>query len=52
MSTLRTIALVLLFVGILGLFIPGIPGGEFIRYAVILALIAFVVDIFAGRKAV
>jgi hypothetical protein len=50
MSTLRTVAMVLLVIGILGLFVPGIPGGEFIRYAVILALIVFVVDLFSGRK--
>jgi len=44
--------MVLLVVGIIGLLVPGIPGGELIRYAVILALIIFVVDLFSGRKAV
>jgi len=52
MSLLRTIAIVLLVVGLLGLIIPGIPGADFIRYAIILAVIIFVVDLLSGRKAV
>ena len=50
MSLIRTIALVLFVVGLIGLIIPGIPGGEFIRYAIILAIIAFVADLVTGRR--
>ena len=50
MSTLRTIAIVLLVVGLIGLIIPGIPGAEFIRWAIIIAVIVFVVDLLSGRK--
>jgi len=52
MSTLRTIAIVLLAVGLIGLIVPGIPGGEFIRYAIILGVIIFVVELLTSRKAV
>lgn len=52
MSTLRTIAIVLLAIGLIGLIVPGIPGSEFIRYAIILGIIIFVVDLLTGRKAV
>jgi uncharacterized protein YqgC (DUF456 family) len=52
MSLLRTIALVLFVVGLMGLIIPGIPGAEFIRYAIILAIIIFVADLLTGRRAV
>lgn len=52
MSLLRTIALVLFVIGLMGLIIPGIPGAEFIRYAIILAIIIFVVDLLSGRRAV
>lgn len=52
MSLLRTIALVLFVIGLLGLIVPGIPGAEFIRYAIILAIIIFVVDLLTGRTAV
>jgi uncharacterized protein YqgC (DUF456 family) len=51
MSTLRTIAIVLLVIGLLGLIIPGIPGGAFIRWAILLAIIIFVVDLLTGRRA-
>ena len=50
MSTLRSIAMVLLVVGVIGLFLPGIPGMEFIRWAIMLALIVFVVDLFSGHR--
>ena len=50
MSTLRTIAIVLLVVGLIGLIVPGIPGAEFIRWAIIIAVIVFVVDLLSGRK--
>jgi uncharacterized protein YqgC (DUF456 family) len=52
MSLLRTIALVLFVVGLIGLIIPGIPGGDFIRWAIIIAVIVFVVDLLTGRRAV
>jgi len=52
MSLLRSIALVLFVLGLLGLIIPGIPGAEFIRYAIILAIIIFVVDLLTGRRTV
>jgi hypothetical protein len=43
--------MVLLVVGLIGLLFPTvIPGADLIRYAVILALIVFVVDLFSGRK--
>jgi uncharacterized protein YqgC (DUF456 family) len=44
--------MVLLIVGVIGLLIPGIPGGEFIKWAIILALIVFVADMLSGRKRV
>jgi membrane-bound ClpP family serine protease len=53
MSTLRSVAMVLLVVGIIGLIFPTVvPGAEFIKWAVILALIVFVADLFTGRKTV
>jgi uncharacterized protein YqgC (DUF456 family) len=52
MSLLRTIALVLFVVGLIGLIIPGIPGAEFIRWAIIIAVIVFVVDLLSGRRTV
>lgn len=50
MSLLKTIAIVLFFLGLAGLIIPGIPGGEFIRYAIILGVILLLVDLFTGRR--
>jgi len=50
MSTLRTVAMVLLIVGLIGLFVPTIPGAELIKWAIAIALIVFVVDLFSGRK--
>jgi len=52
MSTLRTIALVLLVVGLIGLIVPGIPGAEFIRWAIIIAVVLFVVELLTGRRSV
>ncbi len=52
MSVLRTIAIVLFVVGLIGLIVPSIPGMEFIRYAIILAVILFVADLLTGRRAV
>ena len=52
MSVLRTVAIVLLVVGLIGLIVPGIPGAEFIRWAIILAVIIFVADLLTGRKVV
>jgi hypothetical protein len=52
MSTLRTIAIILLVVGLLGFIIPGIPGAALIKWAIILAVIIFIVDLVSGRKAV
>ncbi len=52
MSVLRTVAIVLLVVGLIGLIVPGIPGAEFIRWAIILAVIIFVADLLTGRRAV
>lgn len=51
MSLIRSIALVLFVIGLLGLIIPGIPGAEFIRYAIILAIIVFVVDLLTAGRA-
>ena len=52
MSTLRTIALILLVVGLIGWIFGSFPGAELIKWAVILAVIIFVVDLLSGRKAV
>ena len=52
MSTLRTIAIILFIVGLLGLIIPGIPAGEFIRWAILIAVVLFIADLLTGRKAV
>lgn len=52
MSTLRMFALVLFVIGLMGLIIPGIPGAEFIRYAIILAVIILVVDLLTGKRGV
>jgi hypothetical protein len=52
MSLLSTIALVLFVLGIIGWIFGTFPGAEFIRWAVILAVIIFVVDLLSGRKAV
>lgn len=52
MSLLRTIALVLFVVGLIGLIVPGLPGMEFIRWAVIIAVILFVVDLLNSRRSV
>jgi uncharacterized protein YqgC (DUF456 family) len=50
MSLLRTIAMVLFVVGLLGLIIPGIPGAEFIRWAILIAIVVFVVDLLSGGR--
>ena len=50
MSLLRQIAVVLFVIGILGLFIPGIPGADFIRWSVLIAVIMFVVDVVTGNR--
>lgn len=52
MSLLRQIAIALFVLGVIGLFLPIIPGMEFIRYAIILAVILFVVDLVMNRRAV
>ena len=53
MSLLRTIALVLFVIGLIGLIVPGIPGTEFIRWAILIAIVLFVVDLLSGgRRAV
>jgi len=52
MSTLRTVALVLLVVGVIGLLIPGFPAGDALKWAIGLALIAFIADLVMGRKKV
>jgi uncharacterized protein YqgC (DUF456 family) len=51
MSLLYTIAVILFIVGLLGLIIPGIPGATFIRWAIVIAIIMFVVGLFTGRGA-
>lgn len=51
MSLLYTIAVILFIVGLLGLIIPGIPGAMFIRWAIVIAIILFVVGLFTGRGA-
>lgn len=50
MSLLRTIGIILFVVGLVGLFVPGIPGGEFIRYAVVIGIVLLVVELFTGRR--
>jgi len=50
MSMLRSIASILLVIGIIGLVVPGIPGREFIWWAIVLAVIVFVADLVTGRK--
>lgn len=52
MSTLRTVALVLLVVGLLGLLIPGFPAGDALKWAIGLALVAFIGDLLMSRKKV
>jgi uncharacterized protein YqgC (DUF456 family) len=52
MSLIRSIAIILFVIGLLGLLIPGIPGAEFIRYAVILAVILLVVEVLSGRRTI
>lgn len=51
MSLLYTIAVILFIVGLLGLIIPGIPGATLIRWAIVIAIILFVVGLFTGRGA-
>ena len=53
MSTLRTIALILLVVGLVGfIFGSAYPALALIKWAIIIAVIIFVVDLLSGRKAV
>lgn len=49
MSLLYTSAVILFVVGLIGLIVPGIPGATFIRWAIIIAIILFVVGLFTGR---
>lgn len=51
MSLLYTIAVILFVVGLIGLFVPGIPGATFIRWSIVIAIILFVVGVFLGRGA-
>jgi uncharacterized protein YqgC (DUF456 family) len=50
MSVLRTIAIVLFVVGLIGLVVPGIPGAEFIRWAILIGIILLVADLLTGRR--
>ncbi len=50
MSPLRTIAIILFVVGLIGLIIPGIPAGEFIRWAILIAIVIFVADLLTGGR--
>lgn len=52
MSKLRTVAMVLLVIGVIGMFIPDLAYAEAIKWAVALSLVAFIADIFVDRKAV
>lgn len=50
MSLLRTIAVILFIVGLVGLLVPGIPGREFIWWGIVLAIFVFVADLLTGRN--
>lgn len=50
MSVLRTIAVILFIVGLLGFIIPGIPAADFIKWAILIAIILFVVDLLTGGR--
>jgi hypothetical protein len=42
--------MVLLVVGVIGLFVEDMPGADSIKWAVALSLVAFIADIFVDRK--
>jgi len=50
MSLLYSIAVILFVVGLIGLFVPRIPGATFIRWAILIAVLLFVIGLVTGRS--